>query len=157
MHDATNIGRGRIESPADMRAFVLAGNATFTLVSERTGQRFTFRVRVSDDGRAHFVAVLTGPDNGGDYSYLGTIRNGRYWHGRRSRIGQDAPSARAFAWFAARVIERGRDAPGMIFMHEGRCGRCARKLTVPESIARGLGPECAGYVALECDAIPKAA
>ena len=68
MLDPTTIDRGRIESPADMRAFALAGNATFTLVSERTGQRFTFRVRVSDDGRAHFVSVLTGPDNGGDYS-----------------------------------------------------------------------------------------
>jgi len=26
--------------------------------------------------------------------------------------------------------------------HEGRCGRCNRKLTVPASIALGIGPEC---------------
>ena len=30
--------------------------------------------------------------------------------------------------------------------HEGICGRCGRKLTVPESVERGLGPECAGLV-----------
>ena len=28
--------------------------------------------------------------------------------------------------------------------HEGRCGKCGRKLTVPESLTSGLGPECAG-------------
>ena len=30
--------------------------------------------------------------------------------------------------------------------HEGRCGRCNRALTVPESIASGIGPECAKHV-----------
>jgi hypothetical protein len=28
------------------------------------------------------------------------------------------------------------------FWHEGRCGRCGRRLTVPDSIASGYGPEC---------------
>lgn len=28
--------------------------------------------------------------------------------------------------------------------HEGRCGKCGRRLTVPESIETGLGPECSG-------------
>jgi hypothetical protein len=32
--------------------------------------------------------------------------------------------------------------------HEGRCGRCNRKLTVPESIETGLGPECASKLGL---------
>ena len=27
--------------------------------------------------------------------------------------------------------------------HEGRCGRCGRALTVPESVASGIGPESA--------------
>lgn len=29
-------------------------------------------------------------------------------------------------------------------MKEGKCARCARQLTVPASLHRGLGPECAG-------------
>jgi len=37
--------------------------------------------------------------------------------------------------------------PQMDVHHEGRCGRCNRKLTVPESIENGLGPECAGKMA----------
>jgi hypothetical protein len=32
--------------------------------------------------------------------------------------------------------------PNLEIWHEGRCGRCGRKLTVPESIHNGYGPEC---------------
>lgn len=58
-------------------AFVLAGRATFTASSTKGG-RFTFRVKRArerdDDFAARwFVSVLTGPDNGDDYTYLGTI------------------------------------------------------------------------------------
>ena len=72
--------------------FALGGNARFTVTSKRTGERFTYRVRRSQRTvqqhevdrarveRGHisttapwFVSVLTGEDNEGDYSYLGTI------------------------------------------------------------------------------------
>jgi hypothetical protein len=32
------------------------------------------------------------------------------------------------------------------FWHEGKCGRCNRKLTVPSSIESGFGPECINHV-----------
>jgi hypothetical protein len=127
-------------APSDRLAFALAGNARFTLRNTATGNRFTYRVRVSDDGRLHFVSLLTGPDNESAFQYLGTIRNGEYRHGTRSRIGADAQSARAFTWAWPRLDR----LPACIEVwHEGRCGRCGRALTVPESIAQGLGPECA--------------
>jgi hypothetical protein len=52
---------------------------------------------------------------------------------------------RAFDWMWTHLL---RDAiPGMLeIWHEGRCGRCSRKLTVPESLKSGFGPECAGKV-----------
>lgn len=133
-----------LATPADARAFALAGNAIFTLRSKATGERFTFRVRQPRDDTPHFVALLRGPDNTSDYSYLGTIyRDGRYKHGKRSPIGPDAPSARAFDWFWRR-LEAGLLHEKLEIWHEGRCGRCGRLLTVPESVARGIGPDCAG-------------
>jgi len=51
--------------------------------------------------------------------------------------------ARGFVWFWAN-LDRGTFPTNFEFWHEGRCAACARRLTVPESIARGLGPECAG-------------
>lgn len=135
-------------SSADAALFVKAGDAIFTVRSVRTGTRFTFRVTVCEDRpELFFVKVLTGSDNSGDYQYLGTIRDGVWAHGRKSRITPDAPSARAFAWLAPRLLAGIVPADVEIF-HEGRCGRCARRLTVPESVARGIGPECAGM--LEC-------
>lgn len=134
----------RIESPIDMQAFALAGNATFTLVGATS--RFTYKVRKSDDGRLYFVALMNGPDNEGSFAYLGLIRpelgGARYEHGRKSKVHAGAPSARAFAWFWQRLM-CGADLSALEFWHEGKCGRCGRKLTVPESIERGIGPECA--------------
>lgn len=128
--------------PANARRFILAGNARVTLESAKTGARYTYRVRQKEDG-FYFVSVLTGSDNEADYTYLGTIRDARYAHGRKSCIGADAPSAKAFEWAWPRLAA-GAAPVGLNVWHEGRCGRCNRPLTVPESIASGFGPECAG-------------
>jgi hypothetical protein len=144
MTDPTTI---RAALPAEtVKAYALAGNATLTLQSERTGTRFTFKLEGSDDGAIHFVKLLTGADNESDFEYLGTIRADRFAHGKKSRIGRDSVSAVAFAW-AWPHIAAGRIPPTLAVYHEGRCGRCNRKLTVPESIRTGFGPECAGRIA----------
>lgn len=132
-----------------IKTFVRGGNARFTLVSKVTGDRVTYKVRASDDGQVRFVKVLTGPDNTNAYTFLGTIfADGTYRRGLSSPIGQDAKSARAFAWFFDHAAggQDAMDASKLEFWHEGRCGRCGRVLTVPESIATGFGPECAGRV-----------
>jgi hypothetical protein len=139
-----------ITEAANALRFVLAGNATFTLRSRKTGTRFTYRVRRSDDGRIHFVSVLTGSDNEHSYSYFGYIRHSvagpTFFYGNaKARITRDAPSCRAFEWTFAHLI-RDTIPDSLEIWHEGRCGRCGRKLTVPESIETGFGPECAGKV-----------
>jgi hypothetical protein len=139
-----NMQRGQITDPAAIQQFIGGGNATFTIVSKATGVRFTYKVREPEGGGVHFVKVLRGADNEGDYSYLGFIRGGEYIHGgRKARVGKDAPSARAFGWFHGRLQAGTLPAEQVEFWHEGRCCRCGRKLTVPESIERGIGPECA--------------
>jgi hypothetical protein len=132
----------QIPNPAQ---FALAGNAIFTLSSLKTGQRFTFKVRVAENNDTmHFVSVLVGPDNSNDYRYLGFIRRGVYFHGgAKAKIGQDAPSAKAFAWFWT-AQARGASTPSLEVFHANKCGRCGRPLTVPESIRSGFGPECIG-------------
>jgi hypothetical protein len=135
---------GQLDAAEAFR-FILGGNATVTFESKSTGARFTYRVRVSEDGSIHFVSVLTGENNETDYAYLGTIRGAVFNHGKKSKIGADAPSAKAFAW-AFPALAGGKMPTGLNVWHEGRCGRCNRKLTVPESIASGFGPECAGRI-----------
>lgn len=134
---------GRLRIAADCRRFAEAGNAILTLVSARTQARFTYRVRRSQDGQVLFVSLMNGPDNTSNYAYLGYVRQGVYFHGgQKSCAGRDTPSARAFDFFW-RVISL-NDLPSTLEVwHEGRCCRCARRLTVPSSVALGIGPECA--------------
>ena len=132
--------------------FVLAGNAVFTLTSKKSDIRFTYKVRICKDNDAlWFVSVLVGPDNTADYTYMGTLRRHPkhgyiYQPGKKSTISPDAPSSKAFAWFFPRVLADQWQKQADVH-HAGRCGRCGRALTVPESVESGFGPECAGKVA----------
>lgn len=139
----------RITDTNAIRNFIFAGKATFTLVSIRTGTRFTYRVSRAngeDEERPYFIGVLSGSDNESHYSYMGTIFPNNVQTVRftaKSRVERDAPSAKGFCWFLARLISGG-DLSQIEFWHAGCCGACGRLLTVPESIASGLGPVCAG-------------
>lgn len=132
---------GQLTDPIAARQFIRAGHAIFTLVSTATGARFTYKVCASDDGNVHFVSVLNGPDNGGDYSYLGIIRRDLYAHGAKSKVGTAAKSVVAFKW-AWQMLAQGHMPRTLEIWHEGACGRCGRRLTVPASVASGYGPEC---------------
>lgn len=154
-HDEEPGVRAELTAASTTVAFMLAGRAHVTFQSRRTGTRFTYAIKKSDPARndtpratwrfegppTHVVAVLTGPDH---YTYLGCIFPGqRFAHGRKSRISKTAPSSVAFAWAWARLAS-GWLPGGLAVYHEGRCGKCGRQLTTPESIETGLGPVCAG-------------
>lgn len=135
--------------------FLQGGKAIVTVVSKQTKQRFTFKfVRPAKSNRPGqpptFVSVLTGPDNNAAYSYMGSIFPDRdaleIVHTGKSQIAKTAPSAKAAQWFVRAVAAGGPVLEQCEVWHEGRCGRCGRRLTVPESIASGFGPECINRV-----------
>lgn len=144
--------RGRMTEADAVEKFILAGNATITLRSVATGMRWTFRIRKPDDFKGDrpiwFVSVLKGEDNENDYGYIGQIRGQAMPHYERGR--KCWPSffnaSDGFMWFSRWLFERDVVPPSVEVWHEGRCGRCNRKLTVPESIESGFGPECIGRV-----------
>lgn len=136
----------RFASIDEAKTFALAGNATLTLESLNTGAHFTYKVRQAKDKETgeptpgvFFVSLLNGQDNESDYMYLGLIRNGSFGLTKGSRAGKEAASVRAFEFFFRSITLH----PQLVVRHEGRCGRCGRTLTVPESIDAGIGPECA--------------
>lgn len=137
----------KFQTAAVALQFLLAGRARFTFVSEKTGTRFTFRVTQRDAQSPHFVSVLTGSDNESAYTYLGTIFEGKVFRATQKSTLRNAPSFKAFEW-AWGYLARGEMPPSMELWHEGRCGKCGRALTVPESIESGLGPVCESREAL---------
>jgi hypothetical protein len=155
-----SLGPGRLGTPEAVRTFIFAGNAYLTVRSTRTGTRFTFRVSAAKPkpgrerwtGNTFFVSVLNGPENTKDYLYVGMIRDLKFQLTKASRVREEAASFKAFRWVYQHISQNVMPKDTEIW-HEGRCGRCGRKLTVPEyrvngvvvaGVAIGLGPECAG-------------
>jgi hypothetical protein len=123
--------------------FAFGGNARFTLVSRKTGDRKTFRVRKAQDNDGmYFAQLLTGPDNTADYTYLGFIKAPRKALIAGKKGNPSHPAFIALDWALAN-LDAGKMPEQLEFWHEGRCSRCARVLTDPASIERGVGPECA--------------
>lgn len=132
---------------ADALAYIFGGNARVTLTSAVSGDHYTYRVaqKTNDDGSVtpFFISVLTGPDNWANYSYIGIVPDGDRTHlvpGKKGKPG--TPSFVAFGW-ALKHLVAGAIPESLTIQHEGRCCRCARLLTHPDSIALGIGPECA--------------
>jgi hypothetical protein len=148
------VGPAHLSQATVAKGFILAGNAYFTVRSLKTGTRYTYRVnraRCSRCGKldcscwahpTYFVALLTGPDNTADYTYLGMLREGRFAATRATGAQAAGKPFAAFRWVWERLA-RGEYPAAVEIWHEGRCGRCGRRLTVPESVERGIGPECA--------------
>lgn len=125
----------------DFKTFIKAGKAIFTIKSIKTGKHLTFKVKKHQEKDIWFVSVLSGPDNESNYSYMGTIFGNDFRLTRNSKIGKDTVSFKAFNWMW-NILKKNETPKDMEFYHEGFCGRCGRKLTVPESIESGFGPEC---------------
>lgn len=154
---ALAIGPGRLTGDA-VATYILAGRAEFTLHDPETGNRLTYRVdrasaekwrgAIPPTGLPYFVKALTGPDAEvySHWSYLGLLHgrdpiavptgqlSGLEWPSRATGL-----HATSFGWL---VRHLGGSLGAVEVWHTGRCGRCHRKLTVPESIAAGIGPEC---------------
>ena len=142
---------GMLETPDVALDYIRAGRGRITLESVRTGTRFTYKFGVPRETRNGkptpiFVKLLDGNNNETDYTFLGSLwmdANGRlcYRHGRTARTTVSAPSVRAFTW-TLKHLENGSMPDKLHIWHEGVCCRCGRALTVPESVSRGIGPEC---------------
>lgn len=131
--------------------FITGGNATFTIRSLKTGTRFTYKVTApadkdKDASTIYFVSTMTGSDNESNFSYIGFIKQQggvwRFFYGNKARLSNTATCVVAFEWAFNRIISPGVSTDKIEVWHEGCCCRCGRKLTVPESIETGIGPEC---------------
>lgn len=129
----------------DVANYVLAGKATVTVVSKDGARRYTYFVKKSPGHRdTYFVNLLVGPDNTKDYRFIGVyFSDDKRFYVTRQYRSVDTHSWPTYLRMAKHFFQV-LDDPSDEFTvyHSGKCGRCGRKLTTPESISRGLGPEC---------------
>ncbi len=147
--------KGQLTNIEDIIKYATAGNATLTLKSMKTNTRFTYKIQKPKEINQNspvkfFVKLLNGPDNHNNYQYMGCIyTNNSYKLGKKSKITEIAPSHIAFNWFWNHVVKNKHLPDNQIeIWHEGNCCRCGRKLTVPNSVAKGIGPECEKHMGM---------
>jgi hypothetical protein len=130
------------------KEFFLAGRAEFTVENTTTQQHYTFRVNkvVFENSEYYFVFDKV---KSGKWGYIGVLnpKDGGIRLTKRS-IRQKVPlkhqdllvvSAR---WVFGRIFQDIPLPENVIISHCGKCGRCRKKLTHPDSLRTGLGPEC---------------
>lgn len=127
---------------SDAIKFILAGNSTFTCLNTKTDNRFTYKVKLSKtstpENPLFYVKVLTSPET---YQFIGSIFREKFKYSQKSKISNDTQSVAVFQYILSKLLLDKLD-PCVEIYHEGRCGKCGRPLTVPESIEMGIGPEC---------------
>jgi len=138
-------GPATADTPFDVRTH----NGRVTIENPATGGHRTFRIR-TQPADAKFapgkrvVSLLTGPDNGHDYTGFAFADEGgvHVWAKYRAR---EFEADTVYQTYARMLADPERwKARGCVYLFEGRCRVCNRALTDPESIRSGIGPVCAG-------------
>jgi Family of unknown function (DUF6011) len=109
-----------------------------------TGQYRTLRVRTANKGDLVGKRILSLKE-GDDWkpcAFLSPQDRASFW--RAFRADNDAVRL-ARIQRAVDIVSKDPSKGAMAFaMCEKKCSRCGRDLTVPASLYRGMGPECAG-------------
>lgn len=125
--------------PEDLGQMRPVRNGIYTAVMA-DGSRTTLRLsQMKDDPSGQWVGYLHGPNNDSDYTGFAFYRNGRLVVFKKYRDGSFKRQEEAFAVVAGDPAKAGE----AYALESGRCFRCNRTLTVPASIHRGMGPDCA--------------
>lgn len=122
--------------------FLLGGRCECVIRNTDTQNSFKYIINVSgvsEDRGMFFVYVYK--DN--KKVYAGFIRCSKdgftYGQGKKGLLTENDIEVKALMY----VLKNSLRLPSCVeVMHTGKCSRCGRKLTNPESINIGLGPDC---------------
>lgn len=121
-------------APDDGRYTVVMpdGRRTIRFYTPRTGKFAGHRL----------VKFLSGSDNDSDYTTVGQVVEGGVYIWSRHK-NMEGLTMRAINFLMRASKEEWADAGETYALESSNCYRCGRTLTVPTSIHRGLGPDCA--------------
>lgn len=127
----------------DIKTYLFGGKSTITLQSTVTNDHFTYKIKKHKEKDLYFVQYLHGRNNETDFSFFGTIfgKEGNFVLSKKSKLNKDSKVYLAFKWFY-KNLNNSKKLEMLRVFHNGTCGRCGRKLTTPESVKNGFGPEC---------------
>lgn len=132
---------GKVSKDSEsVREYIFAGKACFTLVNTIRGTRITYILKRSKRmPECIFVYVKINNEE----KFMGCVwEETRFTLSKKSQVSDRSTEVLTMVWFMQHINHL-TEYPNLDIYHDGCCGRCGKQLTVPESIATGLGPECA--------------
>lgn len=123
---------------------VATHNGIITIKSRSTGEHRTIRIH-TQAADAKFAAgervaeILSGPDNTSDYRGFAFVKSDGSVH-----LWKKYQDSDFYCWLARFLRHPERFLNKVEISFEGKCRRCNRDLTTPESAAAGIGPICVG-------------
>lgn len=127
------------------KAYMLAGNAIFSVVNDKTGNHMTYKVsrkkdKATDKGEEEiwFVSVSYNYES---FRCIGIITKNQFFPSKK--VDAETPSVKGFAIIWKRYCIENKPMENVRILHSKYCARCGRLLTEPDSISRGMGMYCA--------------
>lgn len=128
----------------DLSSFI----GTFTVVDGDEYETIRIKAGTGNFDGKFIASYLSGSDNESDYTgfaFIGTDGSVNVWRKFKTPEGKISPAMAPKVLAVSVVLFGGADnARELYAMRSGKCSRCGRKLTVPASLHRGMGPDCAG-------------
>jgi hypothetical protein len=139
------VSEQHFEDAASLLAFLLGGKAIFSVRSKSTGQHFTYRMKRPNREPNSDVKFVELRGSDGVFRYFGNIDpTGAFAFTRKTpAYMKDHPAVIGFNYLWRWLKERASIPDTVQVWHEGQCSVCGIRLTHPESIKLGIGPECA--------------
>lgn len=129
----------------------IAANGTYTVVLNERGDYRTIKLESTSDqmgkpSGAQIAKYLSGADNESSYTGFAFVSGARV--GIWAKFKADSTLAKALQILLSADPGARIDMGEAYAIESGNCWRCGRKLTVPASLKRGLGPICAEILGL---------
>jgi hypothetical protein len=133
------------EAKPEIQPSATVADATYTVQTSET-KWYTVKIETVETGKfagKRIAIFLSGPDNETDFTGFAFVNeDGTVSTWKRFRTPEILPYQDALNTVIGHPVAAAdfREAYAKV---SGRCARCGRKLTVPASLNRGLGPDCA--------------
>jgi hypothetical protein len=125
-----------------LRKFVLAGKALFTVLNQNTKHYNTFLIKKHKEQEVWYVYVLVRHN----YVCIGQLDEFKNLEVKEDGIlGITDERVEFFKWFISEFLTQQNKYENIKVYHHGNCGSCGKTLTKPDSIKSGIGPVCGKF------------
>lgn len=144
VQDAANAIVEQVEAapaPAAATATQVVTDGTYTIVGSSSHRTIKLQT-VDESSPRQWLSFLCGSDNEGDYKSVGFVTGSTVT--LFNKYTGQYPDILAAAKYLVRNADRIGEFGKNYAVRSGKCWKCNRKLTTPESVTSGIGPVCAG-------------